>query len=76
MIKVIDSVILKKEQEDIKNLMLGKYFPWYYLNDVSLKDNPDERKPGLAHHFIFNGQPSDYFKHINNLLIKTAKKLK
>jgi hypothetical protein len=76
MIKVIENVIAKKEQENIKNLMLGKHFPWYYLNDVSLKDNPDERKPGLAHHFIFNGQPSDYFKHIENLLVKTAKKLK
>ena len=31
MIKVIDNIIAKKEQENIKNLMLGKHFPWYYL---------------------------------------------
>tara|TARA_R110000787_G_scaffold178681_1_gene290456 strand:- start:293 stop:826 length:534 start_codon:yes stop_codon:yes gene_type:complete len=76
MIKVIDNIVTKKEQKKIKSILLGRDLPWYYLDDVSLKDNPDEQKPGLSHYFIHNTNQSDHFKYIQNLIINTFKKIK
>ena len=77
MIKVIDNIIVKKEQENIKNVLLyQRQCPWYYLDDISLENNPNERKPGFFHNFIKNEEPSRHFKYIKNLLIKTARKIK
>jgi hypothetical protein len=77
MIKIIDNIINKKEQEFIKNILLGREFPWFYINDVSYLDNPDERKPGLSHYFIRDGNvTSDFFKNISNIIINCGKKLK
>jgi len=79
MIKVIDNVVGKKEQEKIKNILLGKNFDWYYLNDITSKDSLVERKPGVSHQFYARNRTpvhSRQLKHIMNLLTTTARKLK
>ena len=65
MIKIIDNIVSKKQQNIIKKYVFSNYFPWYYINDVSILDNPDERKPGLSHYFVLNNKvSSDGFKTI------------
>ncbi len=79
MIKVIDNVVGKKEQEKIKNILLGMNFDWYYLNDITSKDSLVERKPGVSHQFYARNRTpvhSRQLKHIMNLLTTTARKLK
>ena len=78
MIKVIDNIISKEEQEQIKSLLLDKPFPWYYLNDVSKRDNTHQKRPGLSHFFILekNKINSDNFKDVELIIDNTSKKLK
>jgi hypothetical protein len=77
MIKIIDNIVSKKQQNIIKKYVFSNYFPWYYINDVSILDNPDERKPGLSHYFILNNKvSSDGFKTIECLISATLNKLK
>ena len=77
MIKIIDNIVSKKQQNIIKKYVFSNYFPWYYINDVSILDNPDERKPGLSHYFVLNNKvSSDGFKTIECLISATLNKLK
>jgi len=77
MIKIIDNIVSIKEQNKIKEYVLSNYFPWYYINDVSYLDNPDERKPGLSHYFVKKGKKSsDGYKIVESLVLSTLEKLK
>lgn len=70
MIKIFDNIISKKEQEYIKNNLLdNSEFNWIYVNDVSLKDNQHQRRPGFKH--IFRN-----YNLIEPILVKTRSKLK
>jgi len=51
-IKVIDDYIPKKEQEEIKKTLLGSDFLWQYVDDVSIKDNIHQKRPGFKHQFV------------------------
>ena len=77
MIKVIDNIISKEEQEKIKSLLLGRDFSWYYTPDITIKTNK-QRRPGLSHFFILekNKINSDYFKDVEPIIDSTSKKLK
>ena len=51
--KVFDNIISKKDQVDLKNLLLkDDYFPWYYCSDISKKDNKYQSRPGFKHNFM------------------------
>jgi len=76
MIKVIDNIIKKEDQENIKNLLLGRHFPWFYLDNVSLEEDTYQGRPGLSHYFILDGRPSQHFKYIKNLITTAARKIK
>lgn len=74
MIKIIDDIINKREQEYIKDTLLSRTFPWYYINDISILNNTEERKPGLSHYFVFDSQySSDYNDIINNMVVLSLK---
>ena len=52
MIKILDNIIPKKEQNFIKNTLLDNAeFPWTFVNDVSIKNNKHQRRPGFKHIF-------------------------
>jgi len=55
MLKVYDNIITKKQQEFIKNTLLDNpEFNWVFVNDVSMKDNQHQRRPGFKHIFHKN----------------------
>ena len=50
MIKILDNIIPKKEQNLIKNTLLDNAeFPWTFVNDVSIKNNKHQTRPGFKH---------------------------
>ena len=50
--KILDNIIPKKEQNFIKNTLLDNAeFPWTFVNDVSIKNNIHQRRPGFKHVF-------------------------
>lgn len=53
-ILVIDNFIPIEQQEQIKNLLYGMYFPWYFIQDVSLIGN-EQRRFAASHWFVSNG---------------------
>ena len=70
MIKILDNIIPKKEQNLIKNTLLDNAeFPWTFVNDVSIKNNKHQTRPGFKH--IFRN-----YKLIESILVNTRKKLK
>ena len=69
MIKVIDNIINKEEQENIKNFLFNDT-QWSLISDVSHKDNKHQRRPGFKKVF-HQLHPS-----IDLLLKETAKKVK
>ena len=70
MIKILDNIIPKKEQNLIKNTLLDNAeFPWIFVNDVSIKNNKHQTRPGFKH--IFRN-----YKLIESILVNTRKKLK
>ena len=38
MIKTFDDIISVNDQEEIKNLLLGRDFTWHYLQDITKQD--------------------------------------
>ena len=78
MIKVIDNIINVQEQENIKNKFLGDdNMNWFFQNDVSLKNNLRQQRPGFCHHFYRNNKiNSDVYFLIEQIVTNTVKKLK
>jgi hypothetical protein len=72
MIKILDNIIPKKEQDNIKNILFGRGFPWYYVNDISHTNNEFQTRPGHSHIFYDKGISICY----TQLVIKLIKKLK
>jgi len=73
-IEIIDEFISLEYQEQIKELLLGDQFPWYYTVDITYgKDIKDQfRAPACKHAFIEQGKlNSSYF----DLFIPLAQKL-
>jgi len=77
-IKVIDNIINVQEQENIKNKFLGDdNMNWFFQNDVSLKNNLRQQRPGFCHHFYRNNKiNSDVYFLIEQIVTNTVKKLK
>ena len=68
MIKILDNIIPKKEQEFIKNTLLDNAeFPWSFVSDVSIKDNKHQTRPGFKH--IFRN-----YKIVESIINNTRKK--
>ena len=75
--KVFNNIISKKEQEELKNLLLGNNFPWYFLPDITHNFNEHQGRPGHYHLFMDNGkQNSDYINDIKKICENVNKKIK
>lgn len=78
MIKILDNIIPKKQQDNIKNILFGRGFPWYYVNDISHTDNEFQTRPGHSHIFydkgISNSTMSNMLHTISDKVNKKIKK--
>ena len=77
-IVVIDNIIDKEYQENLKELFFNNNkFSWFYMNDISIKDNKHQRRPGFKHIFVkFEKQISNIWPLIKPLSEKISKKIK
>lgn len=69
MIKVIDNIISLSYQEEIKNILLGHSFPWYFAQDITFgkslleQHNLGQAHPAHSHLFCRNkNSTSNYFE--------------
>ena len=77
MIKILDNIIPKKQQEEIKNFMYGKTFPWYFVSDITHLDNQHQSRPGHFHLMVDKGKTnSDYISEIKKISDSVNKKIK
>ena len=78
MIKILDNIITKEEQEDFKNTLHGAKFNWFYIPDVTKLDNKQQQRPCLTHLYMNNGHINsvwyDYVKKISDNVNKKLKK--
>jgi len=42
MIKIFDNIIPKKQQEELKYLLYGNRFPWYFVSDITHIENQNQ----------------------------------
>lgn len=64
---VIDDFIPVSYQEEIKNTMLGRYFPWSFLDDITYGSQEVNKlkSPAAVHYFRNQGQnQSEFFPMI------------
>ena len=74
--KIIDNIINKKEQEELKSTLLGRNFPWFYLNDITMNKGGQQR-PGFSHYFVNDEKiNSDWNSMTNNIINNSCKKTK
>ena len=80
MIKILDNIIPKEEQEQLKDYLHGRFFQWYYTKDIT---NPDDSvphyRPGLFHNYFIDGvnnsEPNYHFiKSISDKVNKIIQK--
>jgi len=77
MIKILDNIIPKKQQEEIKNFMYGTNFPWYFVSDITYLDNQHQSRPGHFHLMMDAGKiNSDYISEIKKISDSVNKKIK
>ena len=66
---VIDDFITKSYQEEIKNLLLGNHFPWFFTEEIDGPSQDVVKRSAMFHIFKDeNGSTSNYF----NFLIPMA----
>tara|TARA_Y100000361_G_C11017452_1_gene267692 strand:+ start:93 stop:623 length:531 start_codon:yes stop_codon:yes gene_type:complete len=74
-IHIIDDIIDLKEQDILKEKLLGRDFNWHYLQDVSYLDGTQKR-PGFSHYFILNEKiNSDYNYLTHNIIVNSCMKV-
>ena len=77
MIRMYPNIVHKGTQEHIKNTLLEKQFPWFFVKDISQEGNPHQKRPGFSHHYFANNEiNSDYFETIEPIISNTFNKAK
>ena len=77
MIKILDNIIPKKKQEEIKNFLLGGNFPWYFVADITHKNNKTQKRPGHSHVFYEYGKSNSQLSNeVDFISDKVNKKIK
>ena len=78
MIKILDNIIPKKEQEFIKNTLHDQNFNWFYVSDITnTLDNKKQQRPGLAHWYMKDGNiNSQWYNIVTKISDNVNKKLK
>lgn len=75
-ILIFDDIIDKKLQDSIENKLLSDSFPWYYCDDVSIKGNKLQKRPGFKHHTVLNREVrSKFHNEIIPIIINSLKKV-
>ena len=75
--EIIDNYLPQQDFEHIKNIFLGKQFPWHFLEDVAEKGKVQEEVPHFyLYHMLFEfWRPgSNFFSIIEPLLMKLQPK--
>jgi len=76
-IKVFDDIISFEKQEEIKNLLYGDSFPWYFIKDVSNIRNKHQQRPAVTHLYVNEKQVnSDFYREIKVISDMVCEKLK
>src|SRR5210317_2264754 len=76
-IHVFDNIIDKKYQNKIKHILLGDYFPWFFVNDVTHTKNKKQLRPAFKHFFVINEKiNSDYHQLVLPMILQSLKKIK
>ena len=70
---VIDNIVDTFKQEFIKHQLLNEIY-WQYVDDVSLKDNQHQRRPGFKHIFDKNNLDNSLLELVANTRSKIGKK--
>ena len=66
-IHVIDNVISKEAQEEIKNLLYSNSFPWFYVSDITYgEDETNEKRCGFGHYLVLDKQVNS--PYLNTIL--------
>jgi len=77
MIKILDNIIPKKQQEDIKNTLHSLKFSWFFLPDVTHFDNTIQQRPCLTHLYMVNDKVnSAWYELVTKISDSVNKKLK
>lgn len=63
---VFDDIISNEDQEEIKAVLLGQKFPWYFVGDVTGGSSKDKR-PAFSHGFIKDGEIKSHEAYIRML---------
>ena len=76
-IHVFDNIIDKKYQNKIKHILLGDYFPWFFVNDVTHTKNKKQLRQAFKHFFVINEKiNSDYHQLVLPMILQSLKKIK
>lgn len=77
MIQVFDNIVNKKIQNNIEEHFYSTNFPWFFVNDIALEDNSNQRRPGFNHYFKIKGKVnSEGFDFVKQVSQKVNEKLK
>ena len=71
--KVIDNCIpLEHQDKIVHELLTTKYFPWYYCDDITKRNEKDSQaRPGLSHHFVdYKKSNSSYTSLVQSIVSK------
>ena len=68
---VFDNIINLNQQEEIKNILLGNTFPWFFIPDITDKNNKQKR-PGLQHFFIKNREENSPYVNLFKPIIDNS----
>lgn len=71
--QIIDDIVDIQTQENIKNTLLDNNFSWNYVDDVSIKNNEYQRRPGFSHHFVKNNNiVSEHYDLIKTIILNAV----
>lgn len=74
---IFDDIVDKEYQNKIKDLAFGGNFSWYLVEDVSVKGNPYQKRPGFKHNFISADKKirSDYHSDMMPIILSSLNKI-
>ena len=82
MYKILDNILTKENQTEIRTIMESNNFPWYWNDSTLYPKESNHKSPGqLTHSFLYNGEVSSpYFDKmrviVDAFIEKTGIKLK
>ncbi|MDA8552609.1 hypothetical protein N9K83_00420, partial [bacterium] len=75
-ILVFDDIIDIDYQNKIKNFIFSNTFPWYFVEDVSVKNNNVQQRPGFNHYYVIDKEVTSKFHNdIIPLITKSLNKI-